>query len=266
MLKSFIALASLGAALTAAAQTPPGAPAAPERKPGLYANMQTSMGMIVMRLYEAESPITVKNFVDLGLGLKYWKDPKTGTRVKRPLYNGLIFHRVIPDFMIQGGDPLANGTGGTEEIKDEFHPSLSFNVPGKLAMANAGPGTGSCQFFITESAERTKHLTGRHTIFGEVTENFGLVAKISRVPAGANNKPVTPVIIQKLTFERVGAVPPGGIVLPPARPTTTTKKAAPAAAPKTAAPATKSTTTAAPAKTTTTAPKTTTTPAAPVKK
>ncbi len=267
MLKSLIVLAGLGAALTAAAQTPAAAPAptAPERKPGLYANMQTSMGTIVIRMYETESPITVKNFVDLGLGLKYWKDPKTGTRVKRPLYNGLTFHRVIPDFMIQGGDPLGTGTGGTEEIKDEFNPSLNFNVPGKLAMANAGPGTGSCQFFITESAERTKHLKGLHTIFGEVTENFGLVAKISRVPTGANNKPVTPVIIQRLTFERVGAVPPGGIVLP-AKTAPATKKAAPktgAPATKSTAPATKSTTTA--PKTTTTAPKTTT-PAAPAKK
>lgn len=200
--------------------------------------MQTSMGTMVLRLYENESPMTVRNFVDLALGRKAWKDPKTGARVRRPLYNGLTFHRVIPDFMIQGGDPLGNGTGGTDEIKDEFHPSLKFNIPGLLAMANAGPNTGSCQFFITESVERTKHLTGGHTIFGEVAENFGLVARIARVPAGANNKPVTPVVIQKLTFERVGPVPPNGIVLPaaaPAKPAAGAKKAAAPA--KTAAPA-----------------------------
>jgi peptidyl-prolyl cis-trans isomerase A (cyclophilin A) len=237
MRKMFLGFACLTATLTAFAQTPPAAPAPPARKPGLYATMQTSMGTMVLRLYETESPITVKNFVDLALGLKAWKDPKTGARVKRPFYNGLTFHRVIPDFMIQGGDPLGNGTGGTDEIKDEFHPSLKFNIPGLLAMANAGPGTGSCQFFITESVERTKHLTGRHTIFGEVSENFGLVGRIARVPTGPNNKPLTPVVIQKVTFERVGPVPPGGIVLPAAAPA---KKAAPGAAKK-AAPAAKQT-------------------------
>lgn len=251
MRKLFPGFACLTFAFSAAAQTPPASPAQPAAKPGLYANLQTSMGTMVLRLYETESPVTVRNFVDLALGLKAWKDPKTGARVRRPLYNGLTFHRVIPDFMIQGGDPLGNGTGGTEEIKDEFHPTLKFNVPGLVAMANAGPGTGSCQFFITESAERTKHLTGRHTIFGEVTGNFGLVAKISRVPVGANNKPLTPVVIQRITFERVGAVPPGGIVLPapaPARKAApTTKKAAPAAKPAAAAPAKSATPAAKPA-------------------
>jgi len=271
MRKMLLTFACLTAAL-GAAQQPPAAAAAPkpERKPGLYAIMQTSMGTMVLRLYETESPMTVKNFVDLALGRKSWKDPRTGATVRRPLYNGLTFHRVIPDFMIQGGDPLGDGTGGTADIKDEFHPSLKFNIPGLLAMANAGPNTGSCQFFITESAERTKHLTNRHTIFGEVAENFGLVARISRVPAGANNKPLKPVFIQKLTFERVGPMPAGGIVLPaaaPAKPATTTKKAAPAKkssapATKTAAPAAKTTT---PSKTTAPATKTTA-PPAPAKK
>lgn len=239
MRKMLLTFACLAAALSGAQQTPAASPPKPERKPGLYAIMQTSMGTMVLRLYETESPITVKNFVDLALGRKSWKDPRTGARVRRPLYNGLTFHRVIPDFMIQGGDPLGDGTGGTDVIKDEFHPSLKFNIPGLLAMANAGPNTGSCQFFITESAERTKHLTGSHTIFGEVAENFGLVAKISRVPTKANNKPVTPVVIQKITFERVGPVPPGGIELAaPAKPAAPAKKAAPAAAPaKKAAPA-----------------------------
>lgn len=270
MRKMLLTFACLTAALGAAQQPPAASAPKPERKPGLYAIMQTSMGTMVLRLYETESPLTVKNFVDLALGRKAWKDPKTGARVRRPLYNGLTFHRVIPDFMIQGGDPLGDGTGGTDDIKDEFHPSLKFNIPGLLAMANAGPNTGSCQFFITESVERTKHLTNRHTIFGEVSENFGLVARIARVPTGANNKPLKPVIIQKLTFERVGPAPAGGIVLPaaaPAKPVTATKKAAPAT--KSAAPATKSTVPAtkstAPA-TKTTAPATKSTTAAPAKK
>jgi peptidyl-prolyl cis-trans isomerase A (cyclophilin A) len=262
--KMLLTLACLAASLASAQQTPAAAPPKPERKPGLYAIMQTSMGTMVLRLYENESPLTVRNFVDLALGRKAWKDPKTGARVRRPLYNGLTFHRVIPDFMIQGGDPLGNGTGGTDEIKDELNPALKFNIPGLLAMANAGPNTGSCQFFITESVERTRHLTGNHAIFGEVAENFGLVARISRVPTGANNKPLTPIVIQKLTFERVGPVPPNGIALPAAAP------AKPAAAPakkattpvKKAAPAT----TTAPKATAATAPKTTTTTTAPAKK
>jgi peptidyl-prolyl cis-trans isomerase A (cyclophilin A) len=186
----------------------------------------------VFKLYELESPVTVRNFVDLALGRKAWTDPKTGARVRRPLYNGLTFHRVIPGFMIQGGDPLGNGTGGTDVIKDEFHPSLKFDIPGRVAMANAGPNTGSCQFFITEAP--TPHLNGKHTIFGQVVEGQELVGKIARAPRDSRDKPLTPVVMTKVTIERVGPVPEGGIVLTPsAKPTA--KKAAPAtkaAAPK----------------------------------
>ncbi len=222
----------------AAGQTQPPA-GTPARENGLYATIGVShgkepMGRIVLKLYEAESPITVRNFVDLALGRKAWSDPKTGARVRRPLYNGLTFHRVIPGFMIQGGDPLGNGTGGTAVIKDEFHPTLKFDIPGRLAMANAGPNTGSCQFFITEVP--TPHLNGKHTIFGQVVEGQDLVGKIARVSRGANDKPVTPVIMTKVSIERVGPAPEGGIVLtPPAKPAA--KKATPAAKPK--APASK---------------------------
>lgn len=215
--------------------------AKPAREDGLYATIQIShgkepMGSIVLKLYEIESPVTVRNFVDLALGRKAWTDPKTGARTRRPLYNGLTFHRVIPGFMIQGGDPLGTGTGGTDVIKDEFHPTLKFDVPGRLAMANAGPNTGSCQFFITEVP--TPHLNGKHTIFGQVVEGQDLVGKIARVPRDGRDKPNVPVVMTRVTIERVGAVPPGGIVLtPPAKPAA--KKAAPAkpAAAKPAAPA-----------------------------
>ena len=221
-----------------AAQEAQSQEAKPARENGLYATLQISqggqpLGNIVFRLYELESPVTARNFVDLALGRKAWTDPKTGARVRRPLYNGLTFHRVIPGFMIQGGDPLGNGTGGTDVIKDEFHPTLKFDIPGRMAMANAGPNTGSCQFFITEVP--TPHLNGRHTIFGQVVEGQELVGKIARLPRDGRDKPNTPVIMTRVTIDRVGPVPEGGIVLtPPAKPAA---KKAPAAKP--AAPAAK---------------------------
>jgi peptidyl-prolyl cis-trans isomerase A (cyclophilin A) len=229
-------LPSLGLlAVSCLAQTPataPAAAAAPAKPDGLYATIQTSMGSITVKLFEKEAPITVKNFQDLAMGRKLWTDPKTKARVKRPLYNGTIFHRVIPGFMIQGGDPTGTGMGGTDVIKDEFSPGLTFNQPGRLAMANAGPGTGSCQFFITEVA--TPHLNGLHTIFGQVVENQDLVKKITGVPA-KDSRPITPVVIQKITFERVGAAAtPAAPAAKPATPATkpsATPAAKPAAAP-----------------------------------
>ncbi|HYP08314.1 MAG TPA: peptidylprolyl isomerase, partial [Bryobacteraceae bacterium] len=197
------------------AQTPNAAPPAaakpaaeaakPEREPGLYATITTSMGTIVAKLFEEESPKTVKNFSDLAMGRKLWTDPKTNARTKRPLYNGLTFHRVIPGFMIQGGDPLGTGTGGTDVIPDEFHPSLMFDRPGRFGMANAGPGTGSSQFFITEGP--TTHLNGKHTIFGQVVEGQDVVQRIARVPTGPNDKPTTPVRMTRVTVARVGPAP-----------------------------------------------------------
>ncbi len=218
-------LASLLAAQTPAAP-PPAAPAPPARAPGLYATFVTTQGNITVKFFEKEAPITVKNFVDLALGRKLWTDPKTGQRVKRPLYNGLTFHRVIPGFMIQGGDPLGNGTGGTDAIPDEFHPTLKFDVPGRMAMANAGPKTGSCQFFFTEVP--TPHLTGLHTIFGQVIEGQDVVSKIARVPRGANDKPRTPVKILKVEIKREGPAPASAA--PAAKKSATpAKKTAPAA-------------------------------------
>ena len=217
----------------ASAKTRPrAAPAKPAaREPGLYATLVTNMGTIVVRLFEKESPITVQNFVDLALGNKEWTDPKTGERVKRPLYNGLIFHRVIPGFMIQGGDPEGTGRGGTDDIPDEFHTSLVFDRPGRLGMANAGPGTGSSQFFITEGP--TPHLNGRHTIFGQVVEGQAVVNKIANTPRDEEDRPKTPVRMLRVTVRRVGpGAQPAGAAKPPARakPRAAKPKPAPAAA------------------------------------
>ncbi len=190
----------------------------PARPDGLYVTFDMShggkpVGKIVARLYEKESPVTVKNFVDLARGAKPFMDPKLKRRTSRPFYNGLTFHRVIPDFMIQGGDPLGNGTGGTESIVDENHPSLSFNRAGLLAMANAGPGTGSCQFFITD--RDTPHLNGRHSIFGEVVEGLDLVASLARVPRGMMDRPNDPIVMTKVTVVRY---PLGQAIWPVAKP------------------------------------------------
>jgi peptidyl-prolyl cis-trans isomerase A (cyclophilin A) len=223
----------MGVASVAWAQAPAAAPAADAaakvREDGLYATLQTSNGDIVVKFFEKESPITVKNFVDLAMGRKSWKHPKTGVMSRKPLYDGLTFHRVIPNFMIQGGDPLGNGEGGTAVIKDEFDPSLKFDTPGRLAMANAGPGTGSCQFFITEIP--TPHLNGGHTIFGQAIEGMDVVKAIARVPAGANNKPRTPVVMKKVVVERWEAGKPVPVYAA-AKPAAT--KAPAKAAPKTA--------------------------------
>ena len=187
--------------LLAAAVVPP-ALAQKQRKPGLYAIFETSQGTIVCELYEKEAPITIKNFTELAEGKKEWKDPATGQTRNTPLYNGTIFHRVIPEFMIQGGDPLGRGTGGPGyRFEDEFSPSLKFDKTGRLAMANAGPNTNGSQFFITEAP--TPYLNNKHTIFGQVIEGQDVVRKIARVPRDANDKPREPVVLQKLTIERV---------------------------------------------------------------
>src|SRR5260370_14232460 len=207
-----IGLLSLFATTALLAQTPatPSAPAAPAREPGLYATINTSMGPIVCTLYEKESPITVKNFVALARGGKPWTDPKTKAKTTRPLYSGTIFHRVIPGFIIQGGDPTGTGfgDGGLTPIPDEFSPTLRIDKPGRLAMANAGLRTGTCHFFITEGAPLT-HLDGKHTIFGQVVEGQDLVTKIARVPKNADDKPNTPVKIVNITITRQGPAPAG---------------------------------------------------------
>ena len=208
-----VTVAWIASALMAQAPEAPQATAAkPARENGLYAVMTTSQGVITLRLFEKEAPITVRNFTGLVRGTKEFRDPKTGQMVKRPFFTGVTFHRVIPGFMIQGGDPTGIGNydpGYT--IPDEFVPTLKFDVPGRLAMANAEqPHTGSTQFFITEVP--TPHLNGLHTIFGQVVDGQDLVTKIANVPRGANDKPKTPVKIMSIKLEREGPppTPPAG--------------------------------------------------------
>ncbi|MDR2773005.1 MAG: peptidylprolyl isomerase [Elusimicrobiota bacterium] len=161
----------------------------------------TSMGTIKIKLLPDNAPMTVQNFVDLANGDKEFIDPATGKAVKRKFYDGLIFHRVIPDFMIQGGDPLGTGTGGPGyKFKDEIDPSLKFDEAGILAMANAGPNTNGSQFFITEVA--TPWLNGNHTIFGIVEEGLDVVKKIARVKTTFSDAPAEPVILESVVIEK----------------------------------------------------------------
>jgi peptidyl-prolyl cis-trans isomerase A (cyclophilin A) len=155
----------------------------PQGKGDLYAIFQTSQGNINVRLLEKDAPETVANFVGLATGSKEWTDPRTHAKSHAKLYDGTVFHRVIPNFMIQGGDPLGTGTGDPGyRFKDEFGSGRSFDKPGLLAMANAGPNTNGSQFFITEVP--TPHLNNRHSIFGEVVKGFELVPKIGRAGNG----------------------------------------------------------------------------------
>lgn len=178
------------------------------REPGLYMTFQTDMGDITCKLYETEAPFTVRKIVGLAVGRVSYVDPATKKPARKPLYNGLVFHRVIPGFMIQGGDPMGTGMGSPEgpgfPFKDEFVDSLKFDVPGRLAMANSGPSTNGSQFFITEVP--TPHLNGHHTIFGQCG-NLDMVKAIARVPADSQNKPSRPIHIKKVLVERVGAAP-----------------------------------------------------------
>jgi peptidyl-prolyl cis-trans isomerase A (cyclophilin A) len=151
----------------------------PQGPGDLYAVFQTSRGNIVVKLFDKEAPKTVANFVGLATGKQEWIDPRTGQKSKAKLYDGTVFHRVIPQFMIQGGDPLGTGTGGPGyRFEDEFQSGRKFDRPGLLAMANAGPNTNGSQFFITEVP--TPHLNNRHTIFGEVVKGQDLVPQIAR--------------------------------------------------------------------------------------
>ena len=173
------------------------------RQPGTYAVFTTSEGQIVVHLFERDAPKTVSNFVELAEGKREWTHPVGNKKSSDKLYDGTIFHRVIPEFMIQGGDPAGTGMGGPgyrfeDETKGSPH---KFNVPGKLAMANSGPNTNGSQFFITVAP--TDWLTGKHTIFGEVVEGQNIVEKISLVPRNSQDKPHKPVVIESLVIERV---------------------------------------------------------------
>ena len=169
---------------------------------GTLAVFETTMGRMVVRLFPDKAPKTVDNFVGLAEGTKEFTDPRTGQKVKRPFYDGLIFHRVIPGFMIQGGCPLGTGTGGPGyQFEDEVGTGLTFQKPGVLAMANPGvPDSNGSQFFITVAP--TTWLQDKHTIFGEVVEGYDVVVRIANTPRGAQDRPNTPVVINKLSIER----------------------------------------------------------------
>jgi peptidyl-prolyl cis-trans isomerase A (cyclophilin A) len=171
--------------------------------PGTYAVFSTTEGPIKVRLFESEAPKTVKNFIELAEGSKEWTHPTTHAKSTSKLFDGTIFHRVIPDFMIQGGDPTGTGMGGPGyRFEDETAGSKhKFDKPGKLAMANSGPNTNGCQFFITVA--NTDWLTGKHTIFGEVVEGQDIVTKISKVARNGQDKPHKPVVLESVAIERV---------------------------------------------------------------
>ena len=169
----------------------------------MKAIVHTSMGDIALDLFPDHAPNTVNNFVGLARGEREWTDPRTGQKTSRPLYDGTVFHRVIKDFMIQGGVPVGNGTGGPGyQFNDEIHPELAFNEPYLLAMANAGKrmgkGTNGSQFFIT--VVPTPWLQGKHTIFGKVADQASkdVVDAIISVPTGANDRPASDVVIESV--------------------------------------------------------------------
>ena len=167
----------------------------------VFAKFVTTEGTFTARLYDQEAPKTVENFVGLAEGTKEWTDPRTNRHVKQPYYDGVVFHRVIDGFMIQGGDPLGQGIGGPGyTFADEFHPKARHSKPGILSMANRGPNTNGGQFFITLAP--TPHLDDRHTVFGEVTEGMDVVKNIGRAPTGDRDRPLKDVVIESVTIER----------------------------------------------------------------
>ncbi len=194
----FVVVAMLAAATAFAGQD------APAKKSGgkVYAHFTTNLGKFTVELFEKDAPKTVANFVGLAEGTKEWTDPKTGAKVKKPFYNGLIFHRVIADFMIQGGDPLGTGTGDPGyKFADEFGSGRKMDKAGVLAMANSGPNSNGSQFFIT--LKETNYLNGKHTVFGEVTEGMDTIRKIGETKTSKpGDRPVVPVVMQSVTIER----------------------------------------------------------------
>ncbi len=172
------------------------------RQPGLYATFSTTEGDIVCRLFDKEAPKTVANFTDLAEGKREWTHPVTQKKSSDKLFDGSVFHRIIPNFMIQGGDPAGTGFGGPGyKFEDETKGSpYKFDVPGKLAMANSGPNTNGSQFFVTVAA--TPWLTGNHTIFGEVIEGMEVVDKIANSPRDRQDKPLKTISVNSVTIER----------------------------------------------------------------
>jgi peptidyl-prolyl cis-trans isomerase A (cyclophilin A) len=176
--------------------------------PGVYAHFQTSLGDFTCELFEKQTPVTVANFIGLAEGTKEYTDARTGQKVKgKPYFDGTVFHRIMAGFMIQGGDPLANGTGGPGyQFQNEVSPQLKFDREGRLGMANAGANTNGSQFFITLAPK--DYLNGGYTVWGQVVEGMDVVRKIGMVPTkvspgGEKSTPVTPVALKKVTIERV---------------------------------------------------------------
>lgn len=193
----------------APATATPAAPAASAKKygPGIYAHFTTSHGNFIVKFFDKDAPITVQNFVGLAEGKKAWTDPRTGRSVRRPYYTNGTFHRIIPNFMIQGGDPTGTGFGGPGfKFNDEISPKLKHDRPGIVSMANAGPNTNGGQFFITVAPYPS--LDGKYSIFGEVVEGLENVMAISKVATSGRmgdppNKPLKPVVIKTVRIERV---------------------------------------------------------------
>jgi len=169
---------------------------------GTYAQFETTEGTFTVRLFDKEVPKTVANFIGLAEGTKEWSDPSSGEKKTAPYYDGVVFHRVIKGFMIQGGDRLGTGTGGPGyKFADEFNPSLRHTKAGILSMANAGPNTNGSQFFITLGP--TSHLDQKHSVFGEVVEGLDVVKKIGNVATGSQDRPLKPVVMTHVTIKRV---------------------------------------------------------------
>jgi peptidyl-prolyl cis-trans isomerase A (cyclophilin A) len=167
----------------------------------IFANFTTSEGSFKVRLFDDKAPKTVANFVGLAEGTKEWTDPKTRDTVTRPFYDGLLFHRVIDGFMIQGGCPMGSGMGGPGyQFEDEFGPGLKHDREGLLSMANAGPNTNGSQFFIT--LVPTPWLDNKHTIFGEVVEGIEVIRKIGKIATGRNDRPENDIIVESVAIER----------------------------------------------------------------
>ena len=167
----------------------------------LHAVLHTNHGDIDIKLFEARAPKTVANFVGLATGERTWKDPKTGEAKNDPFYDGVIFHRIIDSFMIQGGDPTGTGRGGPGyTFADEFHDDLRHDREGRVSMANAGPDTNGSQFFIT--LRQTPHLNDKHAVFGQVVEGWDVCQKIAKVETGGQDRPKDDVVIESVDVER----------------------------------------------------------------
>ena len=167
----------------------------------VYAHFDTTLGSFTIELFDKQTPKTVANFVGLAEGTREWKHPKTGETHTTPFYDGIVFHRVIDGFMVQGGDPLGMGYGGPGyQFEDEFHPDLRHDRAGVLSMANAGPNTNGSQFFITLGP--TPHLDRKHTVFGVVTDGLDVVKIIGRSKTDRNDRPTPPVVINSVKIER----------------------------------------------------------------